>query len=356
MHVVFAVHQTKKLTGIQKYYYTLARELTLKGVEVSVIVDSPECASFPIFPALHPIVVQPYADTQFNTMQYCRNVSKQLQHMEFDIFHSAHILPYVYLHTKKHKSVVFQPFGNELFTLSGRGMNPVYCKLAQPILQYCGNNANILLSEGEFQSAEMARFYPKVKAVRVLPVGIDTDVPRKSSYKTGIDFKFLAVNNLLAYEGMDVLVEAFHDAWLYNGRMQLTIVGTGELEEQLREATGDIPVTFMKNVPEDELRKLYAASDAFVCTTRETDFQMSVLEAMAAGLPVISTELRWLPGNAETYNGSSTDLTSQLLAMSSKSNTKRIEMAAEGLLFIKDYDMKVVAEKAIEIYKELLSV
>ena len=42
MHVVFAVHQTKKLTGIQKYYYTLARELTLKGVDVSIIMDSTE--------------------------------------------------------------------------------------------------------------------------------------------------------------------------------------------------------------------------------------------------------------------------------------------------------------------------
>ena len=40
MHVVFAVHQTKKLTGIQKYYYTLARELTARGVEVTIFMDS----------------------------------------------------------------------------------------------------------------------------------------------------------------------------------------------------------------------------------------------------------------------------------------------------------------------------
>ena len=78
MHVVFAVHQTKKLTGIQKYYYTLARELTLKGVEVSVIVDSPECTSFPIFPALHPIVVRPYTNDQRHTMMLSYNVGRQL--------------------------------------------------------------------------------------------------------------------------------------------------------------------------------------------------------------------------------------------------------------------------------------
>ena len=39
MHIVFAVHQTKKLTGIQKYYYTLARELTAKGVDVTILED-----------------------------------------------------------------------------------------------------------------------------------------------------------------------------------------------------------------------------------------------------------------------------------------------------------------------------
>ena len=77
-----------------------------------------------------------------------------------------------------------------------------------------------------------------------------------------------------------------------------------------------MPVTFLKNVPEVELQKLYAESDAFVCTTRETDFQMSVLEAMAAGLPIISTELRWLPECVEIYDGNCANLMAKMLSMS----------------------------------------
>ena len=45
-----------------------------------------------------------------------------------------------------------------------------------------------------------------------------------------------------------------------------------------------------------------------------------------------------------------------MLAMSGWSNTTRQIMGAVGAGFVKDYDMKVVAEKAIEIYKELLNV
>ena len=356
MHIVFAVHQTKKLTGIQKYYYTLARELVAKGVDVTILEDWENddnarliCGSEP-----HIFTVPPYADNQFNTMQYCLSVSQFLQHTEFDIFHAAHVLPYAYLHTKHHKPIVFQPFGNELFTLSSKGLNPVYCKMAQPILQYCGNNADVLLSEGEFQNAEMHKFYPKAKNVRVLPVGIDTDVPRKTSYKTGSYFKFMAVNSLLKYEGMDTLIEAFYDAWLYNDKMQLTIVGSGPLESKLKSMASAMPVTFLKNMPEVELQKLYAESDAFVCTTKETDFQMSVLEAMAAGLPVISTPLKWLPECVEMYDGNYANLMARMLSMSGSSNTKRAERGQDGIEFVKDYDMKVVAEKAIVIYKEIL--
>ena len=359
MHIVFAVHQTKKLTGIQKYYYTLARELTLRGVEVTIFMDSPGgfVAASPICNSrVRMRVVGPYAGSQFDTMQYSRNVSLLLQHTQFDIFHSAHVNPYMYLRTKKHKAVVFQPFGNELFTLAGKGMNPIYCSLAQPVLQYCGNNADVLLSEGEFQTAEMRKFYPKAKTVRVLPVGIDTNVPRKTSYKIWDNFKFLAVNSLLAYEGMDTLIEAFNDAWLYNGKLQLTIVGTGDIEDKLKQAAVRLPVTFLKNVPEKDLQRLYVESDAFVCTTRETDFQMSVLEAMAAGLPIISTELRWLPESVEIYDGNYSNLMAKMLSMSGSSNTKRAERGQDGIEFVKDYDMKVVAEKAIEIYKELLNV
>jgi glycosyltransferase involved in cell wall biosynthesis len=362
MHVVFAVHQTKKLTGIQKYYYTLTRELTAKGVKVTLIIDYLDIEIRDMITNIcgnrvNMVIVSPYANNQRRAMMYSYNVGRQLQQMQFDIFHTAHVNSYFYNTFQRHNPIVFQPFGNELFTLSGKGLNAAYCKLAQQLLRYCGNNADVLLSEGEFQNTEMHKFYPKAKTVRILPVGIDTNVPHKASYKTGDSFKLLAVNSLLKYEGMDTLIEAFYDAWLYNNKLKLTIVGTGPLESKLKSMASAMPVTFLKDVPEVELQELYAASDAFVSTTRETDFQMSVLEAMAAGLPVLSVGLsRWLPDCAMTYNGSCKDLTSAMLEMSGRSNTSRTEMGKDGIEFVKDYDMKVVAEKAIEIYKELLNV
>ena len=56
------------------------------------------------------------------------------------------------------------------------------------------------------------------------------------------------------------------------------------------------------------------------------------------------------------YDGNYANLMAKMLSMSGSSNTKRAERGQDGIEFVKDYDMKVVAEKAIEIYKELLNV
>ncbi len=56
------------------------------------------------------------------------------------------------------------------------------------------------------------------------------------------------------------------------------------------------------------------------------------------------------------YDGYYANLMAKMLSMSGSSNTKRAERGQDVIEFVKDYDMKVVAEKAIEIYKELLNV
>lgn len=352
MRIVLATHRTNQWLGVNKYFYLLSKYLSKLGVEVTIIVDSMkgvsiirDCCDI----AIHTVYIPPTVTNPLNTLRYCRNLSKYLADSDFDILHCGHILPYFYLKRKQRKPVVFQPFGNELFTLAGRGMNSLYCKLAQPILRYCGEHADVLLSEGEFQNDEMRRYYPEAKRLEVLSVGVE-DMVKKKNYSSGKQFQFLTVNSLLPYEGMDDLLDAFS---LLNSSSTLTIVGSGNEEERLKRRAKNMRVTFLKNISERDLHTLYRDSDAFVCPTYETDFQMGVLEAMATGLPVISRWFDWLPDSVLSFKDKK-QLAVMMQEISTTSAPVRAERAEKGLKEVEQYSFTRIAEKALEIYGSLL--
>ncbi len=78
------------------------------------------------------------------------------------------------------------------------------------------------------------------------------------------------------------------------GRYRLTIVGDGQLEDELRAEAkrfGDA-VRFCGHVPNGpELFKLYRASDVFVHVARTEGLPQVLTEAQAAGLPIVATDV-----------------------------------------------------------------
>ena len=353
MRVVLATHRTNQWLGVNKYFYLLGKYLSLLGVEVTIIVDSMKGASIIrdcCDITTHTVYIPPTVTNSLNTLRYCRNLSKYLAgNRDFDILHCGHILPYFYLKRKQRKPVVFQPFGNELFTLADRGMNSLYCKLAQPILRYCGEHADVLLSEGWFQYYEMRYYYPKARRTEILPVGVE-DMVKKKNYSSGKEFQFLAVNSLLPYEGMDDLLDAFS---LLNSSSTLTIVGSGNEEARLKRRAKNMRVTFLKNISERDLHTLYRDSDVFVCPTYETDFQMGILEAMATGLPVISRRFDWLPDSVLSFKDKK-QLAVMMREISTTSAPVRAERAEKGLKEVEQYSFTRITDKALKIYESLL--
>lgn len=104
----------------------------------------------------------------------------------------------------------------------------------------------------------------------------------------------LFVGRLVYYKGVDVLLEALR----LTPRARLAIVGVGPLMGQLVEQAGALGITdrvkFLGSVPEDRLRSLYKCARFLVLPSVAPSeaFGMVQLEAMAAGRPVISTNLK----------------------------------------------------------------
>lgn len=86
---------------------------------------------------------------------------------------------------------------------------------------------------------------------------------------------------------------------------RLVLIGQGELEEELRKLTKKLDinqrVTFISSVPNTEIQTYYWQADVFALATHYEGFCIPVLEAMAAGLPVVASNTPPIPeilGNA----------------------------------------------------------
>lgn len=96
---------------------------------------------------------------------------------------------------------------------------------------------------------------------------------------------FGAVGRLSPVKGFDVLIRAFERAALPDAR--LVIVGDGREREKLQRLAG--PGVQLLGHRRDVL-DLYAMFDSFVCPSRHEPLGLVMLEAYAAGLPVIASD------------------------------------------------------------------
>jgi glycosyltransferase involved in cell wall biosynthesis len=351
MKVVLAVSGTDKYFGMPKYYYMLGNELDKLGIDIELIIDSDRVDLVREFTQVKVTTIKPLAKGFISTVMFCKNLSNYLKTINFDIIHTCHVLPFFYLMERDRKKVIFQPFGNELFTLAGKGLNNTYCKLAQPVLKYCGHKADILLAEGKFQTSDMSRWY-KRDDIKILPIGIDITKFKQSIPFDNETFRIISVNSLTNYDRMGLLIEAFRIFYSNYRSSELVIVGKGSEENHLKKQAKDLPVYFLKDVLESDLIDLYAKSDLYVSTSSETDIQMGIIEAMASGLPIVSTGQPYMiDGNGyvtmdnpeSVYNGINRVYLGnrEVLGINSKALSLQ-------------YDFEVIAKKAVKIYEKII--
>ena len=105
--------------------------------------------------------------------------------------------------------------------------------------------------------------------------------------------RFLFSGQLIHRKGVDILIEAFKKVAPHFEHTSLTILGDGPLR---RELEARVPpeirdrVTFEGMVQWESLPRYYSNADVFVFPSRHDGWGIVVPEAMASGLPVVSTK------------------------------------------------------------------
>lgn len=176
-------------------------------------------------------------------------------------------------------------------------------QLYRPLLEFTlRRSARIIAtSEAYIRSSPFLRRY--ADKCRVVPLSVDparfanaseTDAGaiRERYTQTPDEPLILSVGVLRYYKGLHILLDAMTQL-----EATLVIVGAGPEEQRLRDLAQAFGVArrvhFAGRVADAELPAYYRAADLFVLSShlRAEAFGIVQLEAMAAGLPVISTEL-----------------------------------------------------------------
>ncbi|MET3319932.1 UNVERIFIED_ORG: glycosyltransferase involved in cell wall biosynthesis [Peribacillus simplex] len=115
--------------------------------------------------------------------------------------------------------------------------------------------------------------------------------------KSSNPFKIINVGNLSPYKDQLTLLRAVHYVINnFNYNIVLNIVGKGPLQEELERYSKELGISenvkFHGFVPwGEELFKLYDENDLFVLSSLTEGMPRVVLESLARGLPVVSTEV-----------------------------------------------------------------
>jgi glycosyltransferase involved in cell wall biosynthesis len=101
---------------------------------------------------------------------------------------------------------------------------------------------------------------------------------------------FLYVGRLLPVKGVDYLIDAFERVRAAVSDVSLLLVGDGADQARYAERLAEIPHAQLAGfVHESDLPRYYAMADVFVFPTLGDAYGLAVDEALAAGLPVVST-------------------------------------------------------------------
>jgi UDP-glucose:(heptosyl)LPS alpha-1,3-glucosyltransferase len=307
---------SKKRGGAERYLVDLCARMASEGHEVHVYAERQDEEDPRIF--FHSVKTIPFPRS-LRLLSFAIRATKEMENGNYDItFGVGNTL----------KADILQPHGGvhwAWFWRSLRAYNhPILwtIKLLGRIFSpkqwvsgwvedapYHGKHFRAIIAISDMVKQDMMRWYriPDQK-ITVLYNGVDIERfhPRNRQYREGIrrrhnignEILILFVSNNFRMKGLDYLIEALAEMKKENHpAFKLLILGRDRKEPYLCLAKKrGISEEIVFAGPTDEPEKYYGASDLLVHPTFYDACSLSVLEALASGIPVITTRCNGASG------------------------------------------------------------
>lgn len=280
--------------------------LSQRGYDISLITDSsawiaPETSMFSVY--VLPELTWTNSPWRFATniltiMKFLKKIQPDLVHLHVEHYYSIPIilsgLPYI-----------LTSWGNEVLKLPRANL------ILKTLARCAGMNASKITGDARCVKKAWIEFGVPEERIEVIYFGVDISAFNPNVNGQGVRKRLeLGKNDIVVistrafYENppynVECLIRAIPLILKRHRNIKFIIKGTGPLENYLKSLTRELKVSryvrFAGLVPHHKVAQYLAAADIYVSTCFIDTTSVSLLEAMACGLPPIVTDI---PGNRE---------------------------------------------------------
>jgi glycosyltransferase involved in cell wall biosynthesis len=240
------------------------------------------------------------------------------------------------------------------------------------------SRARKIIAVSHFTKWELTNYY-KIPAnkIQVIHNGVDINKfkpavdKRKVKEELGFnpdDLAIVSVGRLYARKGLFTLIDSMPSVVKRYPNAKFIISGKGQSDEMHKLITHAEKLGVKNNIiftgyyPDKKLPRLYQAADVFAFSTFYEHHPFAVLEALATGLPVVTTTVGGIPETIESGKNGFLVEPFNARAFGEKilylleHPVAATEMGAQARkTIVENYDWSIVVKDAMKVYDEALS-
>lgn len=339
--------------GAENMVYNLAKELTAMNEEASIV-----CCGSKLNNALEEKAESVCKVTYLNltgrvTLQSYRTVLKEIKRQRPDVIH-AHMGGVVFAAPL---SILLKI---PLVITAHTRPDVAFSKKIVPVLKFCMkftdckmvavSRENFMLLKQYFGGSEGKYTY--------VNNGIDLSRFYKKQHEA---FTFINVARQDENKNQIAILKAFIELYKENKKIKLYLVGDGPCHNMLQQEICKRGLCKVVTMPGNvsNVEDYYALADVYVQASHREALPLTTLEAMAAGLPIISTNVGGMKDivndNGVLIQDNDDDALKEAMFELMKGKSLDItKLGDASKKLVKDYSASAMAKKYLDIYQEIL--
>lgn len=258
---------------------------------------------------------------------------------------------------------------NKPYLVWSHGYNDLFLGVRRTISRLAFRNADAVIALTEDMKREIQKIWDR--DVYVIPNGIDLErFESLSGEETRSKLQIKQEEVIIIYvgrfrpeKGIQYLIQAMDIIRQKEANARLILGGEGPEEENLKrlveQANLGNCINFIGQIPNEKVHEYMAAADVFVLPSLSEGFPIVSLEAMASGLPIVTTKVRGLPEivkdgeNGFLVEPKNPEQIAEKVLLLLEDEELRKRISENNRARAKEYSWESVIDRLEEVYKAI---